>query len=313
MSLATTQLKRIGASLTTLALTAALAWGQEHGAEAGGEHAAGGAHAAGGEHAIVNPLAEHQPWYYSLVGLGVAAAILIVFATRSRNLSVRNPSRGQLLAEQAVASMQHFCRGAIGAGGEKFTAFVGTLFAFVLCSNLCGVLPFYLKKGHEEGAPAISFTPAPSANLSMTLALGAIVFVLFNVVGIKANGIKNYLAHFAGPLPALAPLLFPIEIIGVIVRPISLGMRLFGNIFGEETVIAVLVTMSAATFIVPLHAPMLAFGVFGAVVQAGVFSILACSYIALAIGEHDHDHGHGHDEHGHGHESPAHQDAAHAH
>lgn len=308
MSLATTQLKRMGASLTVLALTTAFAWAQEHGAEAGGEHAAGG-HAAG--HEVPNPLAEHQPWYYSLVGLGVAAAIVAVFAARSRNLSLRNPSRGQLLAEQAVASMQHFCRGAIGAGGEKFTAFVGTLFAFVLCSNLCGVLPFYLKKGHEEGAPAISFTPAPSANLSMTLALGFIVFVIFNVVGIKANGAKSYFGHLMGPIPALAPLLFPIELIGLFVRPISLGMRLFGNIFGEETVIAVLVTMSAATFIIPLHAPMLAFGVFGAVVQAGVFAILACSYIALAIGEHDHDHGHGHDEHGHG--DHAHQEAAHAH
>jgi F-type H+-transporting ATPase subunit a len=308
MSLAK-QLTRLGASLTTLALTTAFAWAQEHGSEAGGEHAAAGEH--GAAHEAVNPLAEHPAYYYSLVGLGVGLAIVLFFGSRAKNLSSRNPSRGQLLAEQAVASMQHFCRGAIGPGGEKFTAFVGTIFAFVLCSNLCGVLPFYLKAGHEPGAPAISFTPAPSANLSLTLALGFIVFVLFNVVGIKANGIKNYLAHFAGPIPALAPLLFPIELIGVLVRPISLGMRLFGNIFGEETVIAVLVTMSAATFVIPLHAPMLAFGVFGAVVQAGVFAILTCSYIALAIG--DHGEGHGHDEHGHGHESHAHQDAAHAH
>jgi F-type H+-transporting ATPase subunit a len=303
MSLAT-QLKRIGASLTTLALTTAFAWAQEHAGEAGGE--------AGGHHEVENPLAEHPAWYYSLVGLGVGLAIILVFASRAKNLSARNPSRGQLLAEQAVASMQHFCKGAIGPGGEKFTAFVGTIFAFVLCSNLCGVLPFYLKAGHEAGGPAVSFTPAPSSNLSLTLALGFIVFVLFNVVGIKANGPKAYFGHLMGPIPALAPLLFPIELIGLLVRPISLGMRLFGNIFGEETVIAVLVTMSAATFVIPLHAPMLAFGVFGAIVQAGVFAILTCSYIALAIGDHG-DHGHGHDEHGHGHESHAHQDAAHAH
>jgi F-type H+-transporting ATPase subunit a len=305
MSLAT-QLKRIGASLTTLALTTAFAWAQVHGNEAGGAHAAGGAHGA------PNPLAEHPAYYYSLVGLGVGLAIVLFFGSRVRNLSSRNPGRGQLLAEQAVASMQHFCRGAIGPGGEKFTAFVGTIFSFVLCANLCGVLPFYLQKSHVEGGPAGSFTPAPSSNLSMTLALGFIVFVLFNVVGIKANGIKNYLAHFAGPIPALAPLLFPIELIGVLVRPISLGMRLFGNIFGEETVIAVLVTMSAATFVIPLHAPMLAFGVFGAIVQAGVFAILTCSYIALAIGDHG-DHGHGHDEHGHGQDAHGHQEAAHAH
>ncbi len=302
MSLAK-QLKRIGASLTTLALMTAFAWAQEHGAEAGGHE--------GGGHAAVNPLAEHPAYYYSLVGLVIGLAIVFFFASRIKTLSSRNPSRGQLLAEQAVASMQHFCRGSIGPGGEKFTAFVGTLFAFVLCSNLCGVLPFYLQASHETGGPAVSFTPAPSSNLSITLALGFIVFVVFNVVGIKANGPKNYFAHFMGPIPALAPLLFPIEIIGVLVRPISLGMRLFGNIFGEETVIAVLVTMSAATFVIPLHAPMLAFGVFGAVVQAGVFAILTCSYIALAIG--DHGDGHDHDEHGHGHDAHGHQDAAHAH
>jgi F-type H+-transporting ATPase subunit a len=308
MSLAI-QLKRIGASLITLALTTALAWAQEHGGEVGGEHGAAGAH--GAAHEAVNPLAEHPASYYSFMAMGVGLAIVFFFGMRAKNLSARNPSRGQLLAEQAVASMQHFCRGAIGPGGEKFTAFVGTIFAFVLCSNLCGVLPFYLQKSHEPGGPAGSFTPAPSSNLSLTLALGFIVFVIFNVVGIKANGIKNYLAHFAGPIPFLAPLLFPIEIIGVLVRPISLGMRLFGNIFGEETVIAVLVTMSAATFVIPLHAPMLAFGVFGAIVQAGVFAILTCSYIALAIG--DHGDSHGHDEHGHGHDVHGHQDAAHAH
>lgn len=286
---------RIGAALLTLVLSAAMAWAQE-----GEGH--GGGHSGGG-HEAKSPLAEHNAIYYSLVAVLVGIGIILFCASRISKLSTREPSRGQLLIEQAVASMEHFCRGAIGQGGEKFTAFVGTIFAFVLFSNLCGVLPFYWNQ-HEAGAMPASMTPAPSANLSMTLALGFIVFLVFNIVGIKANGIGKYLAHFMGPIPALAILMFPIEIIGVLVRPVSLAMRLFGNVFGEETVIAVLVGMSAATFVIPLHAPMLAFGVFGSVVQAGVFAILTCSYIALAIGDHGHD-DHGHSEHEHDHAATA--------
>ena len=284
----------------------ALAFAQEHGGaavEGAAEH--GGGH--GAEHAT-SPLSAHPAEYFSLVAFLVAAGLLWFIGSRAKNLSTRKPHRGQLLLEQGVASMRHFCRAAIGPGGEGFAPFVGTIFAFILLSNLCGVLPFYLKPPHEPGGEPHSFTPAPTANLSITLALGLIVFLVFNYQGIKANGLGKYLAHFAGPIPALAPLMFPIEIVGVLVRPISLGMRLFGNVFGEETVIAVLVGMSAGTLLIPLHAPMLAFGVFGSVVQAGVFAILTCSYIALAIGDHGHDHedGHGHDAHGeHG--------AAHAH
>jgi F-type H+-transporting ATPase subunit a len=109
-------------------------------------------------------------------------------------------------------------------------------------------------------------------------------------------------------------LIFPIELIGLLVRPLSLSMRLFGNIFGEETVTAVLIalSMTVATAIgvpwlpIPLQLPMLMFGVFGSIVQAGVFTILTCSYIALSIGDHSDEHGHGH-EHGeaaHGHGGP---------
>ena len=276
--------RRLAASAAALLLPALAALAQEPHAEGGGEPGGG-------------PLSEHTALYYSGVGFLVAIGILLFIAYQVRAISVRTPSRGQLLMEQGVASMRHFCRGAIGPGGEKYAPFIGTIFAFVLFANLCGVLPFYVSGSHEAGGMPKSLTPAPTANLSMTLALGFIVFAVFNYIGIKANGIGKYLAHFAGPIPALAPLMFPIEIVGVLVRPISLAMRLFGNVFGEETVIAVLVGMSATAFLIPLHAPMLAFGVFGSVVQAGVFAILTCSYIALAVGDHG-DETHGEEPHG---------------
>lgn len=289
-------------------------------AQAGGEHAApehgaaveGEGHAAAGAaHAAhVEPLGEHYAPWYSGVGFAVALFILVFCKVKMGTLTRRSPSRGQLLIEQAVASITHFTKSAIGPGGEAFAPFIGTVFAFVLCSNLCGVIPMYWwSSKHNPSGPAWSFTPAPTANISMTFALGFIVFILFNMQGIKANGLGGHLKHFAGPMPALAPLIFPIELIGALVRPVSLAMRLFGNVFGEETVIAVLITMAATLTmgVIPFQTPMLAFGVFGSIVQAGVFAILSCSYIALSIGDHghdhDHDHGHGHEEHG----------AAHAH
>jgi F-type H+-transporting ATPase subunit a len=297
-----TTIKTIGWRLLGLwlvALPALAAFAQEHGTEGGEGH--------GAEHVATSPLKAHPAEYYSIIGFLVGLGIILFIGAKAKTISARRPVRGQLLMEQGVASMRHFCRSAIGEGGEKYAPLIGTIFAFVLCANLCGVLPFYIKPPHEPGGEPHSFTPAPTANLSMTLALGFIVFIVFNVVGIKANGIKNYLAHFAGPIPALAILMFPIEIVGVLVRPISLAMRLFGNVFGEETVIAVLIGMAAGTFIIPLQAPMLAFGVFGSVVQAGVFAILSCSYIALAIGDH------GHDDHSHDHIAHGEPGAAHAH
>ncbi len=257
-----------------------------------------GTHAAvehgSGEEKPENPLAEHSPWYYSSVGLFVAL-FLIAFALicRRGGLHTRLRSKGQTLLEQGVESMNFFCRSAIGPGGEKFTPLIGTIFIFVLVSNLMGVLPTVVGKTHEG---LLHLIPAPTSNLSMTIALALVVFIVVQAVGIKENGIGGHLKHFAGPIPALSPLMFPLEIIGAFAKPLSLSIRLFGNVFGEETVIAVLVGLAVTSLPkilpIPFQFPMLAFGVFGSLVQAGVFTILACAYISLSLGDHD-DHGHG--------------------
>ena len=265
-----------------------------HGGET--QQHAGAGHSGGGEHGAPNPLAEHSPWYYSGVGLLVAAIILVfVAACRAGGLSTRLRSKGQALLEQGVESMNWFCRNAIGPGGEKFTPLVASVFTFVLVSNLMGVLPTVFGRGHEEGS-VLHLIPAPTSNLSMTAALALVVFIVVQVVGIRENGVGGYLKHFAGPIPFLAPLMFPLEIIGAFAKPLSLSIRLFGNVFGEETVIAVLVGLAAATLPailpIPFQFPMLMFGVFGSLVQAGVFTILTCAYIGLSIGDHEH-HGHG--------------------
>jgi F-type H+-transporting ATPase subunit a len=171
------------------------------------------------------------------------------------------------------------------------------VFTFVLVSNLMGVLPTVIGKSHSG---LLHLIPAPTSNLSMTLALALVVFIVVQMVGIRENGLGGYLKHFAGPIPALSPLMFPLEIIGALAKPLSLSIRLFGNVFGEETVIAVLVGLAVASlpafFPIPFQFPMLAFGVFGSLVQAGVFTILTCAYISLSIGDHE-SHGHGSEEH----------------
>ena len=245
----------------------------------------------GGHEEPHNPLAEYQPLYYS----GIAGFVFLIIAGiaffTTRGLNRRTPSRKQAFIEQCVASITHFSRAAIGDGGERFAPLIGTVFAFVLI----GVLPFvFANPSHEPGVLA-SATPAPTSNLSMTLAVSLIVFLVVQYVGIKENGIGGYLKHFAGPVWWLSWLIFPIEFVGALVKPISLSIRLFGNVFGEETVIAVLVALGVSTlpkFLpIPFQFPMLVFGVFGSIVQAGVYTILTCAYIVLSIGEHD-DHGH---------------------
>ncbi|MES2463772.1 MAG: F0F1 ATP synthase subunit A [Armatimonadota bacterium] len=276
---------------------------QESGSPIGGHEAVPGGEThesvghGGGHEGPSNPLAEYPSLYYSLIAGIVFLVIAGIAVITTRSLNRRNPSRRQAFIEQCVASITHFSRAAIGDGGERFAPLIGTVFAFVLLSNLMGVLPFVFNSPHGEGLA--SLTPAPTSNLSMTIAVSLIVFFVVQYVGIKENGFGNYLKHFAGPVWWLSWLIFPIEFVGALVKPVSLSIRLFGNVFGEETVIAVLVALAASTlpaFLpIPFQFPMLVFGVFGSIVQAGVYTILTCAYIALAIGEHD----------SHGHHSPS--------
>lgn len=261
--------------------------GHSHTTE-GDTHASAAHGADGGGHGS-NPLAHHPSAYFTgVAGLVVLIILAVALVGRSRGLHRRNPSKRQSLLEQSVESMQVFCERAIGPGGAKWTPLVATVFGFVLVSNLMGVLPtVWAKSGDQQVA---HFLPAPTSNLSMTIALALVVFIVVQYAGIKANGFGGWLKHFAGPIPALAPLMFPLEIIGALAKPLSLSIRLFGNVFGEETVIAVLVSLAAFTlplFLpIPFQFPMLMFGVFGSLVQAGVFTILTCAYLSLSIGEH---------------------------
>jgi len=166
----------------------------------------------------------------------------------------------------------------IGRQGRQFLPFIGTTGLFILTSNLLGNIP--------------GFQP-PTANLNTNVALAVTVFVYYNYCGIRKHGPLNYLKHFCGPVWWLAPLMFPIEFIGHLARPVSLSIRLFGNMFGEESVITIL--LSLVWLVMPYFiwlGIMLPLSLFTAVVQTFIFIMLSMVYIAGAVEE-----GHGEEHH----------------
>jgi len=278
--------------------------GEEHGGPAPAQEAGGEAGHAVGTHAAQGHV-EHEhklgdipsPWLL-ISNAFLVAVLLVAFAGAARRKLAAVPRKvwsAQNFGEFLVESMVNFTRGIIGPGGEKYVPLVGTLFFFILCGNLWGLIPGF---------------HAPTSNLSTTLALGLIVFLYVQFVGIRSNGLVGYLKHFWGPFTTprnpmflIGFLLFPIEIISELVKPFTLAMRLFGNIFGEDTVIVVLamlaVTMLPAP-IIPLQFPILLLGLLTSFVQALVFTLLTCIYLSLQS-HHDSEHeGHGHTP-GHGH------------
>jgi F-type H+-transporting ATPase subunit a len=151
---------------------------------------------------------------------------------------------------------------------RRFLPLIGTLFLFILFSNLLALIPGFLP---------------PTDTLKTNLGLSLLVFLLTHVYGVRAHGIK-YFKHFLGPWLPLAPLMLPIELISHIARPVSLAMRLLGNIAADHAV--VLAFFAIIPFLVPV--PFLVMGVFVSVVQAVVFSLLTTVYIGTAVAHEEH-------------------------
>ncbi len=193
-----------------------------------------------------------------LIGLGVMATRRIAMV----------PAGGQNVWEMILGGLEEFMVEITGEEGRAFFPYIATVFIFIALCNLIGLLPGFL---------------SPTANINTTLALALCTFVYTHYLGIKYHGAK-YIKHFLGPIPALAPLFFPIEIIGHFARVLSLTLRLFGNIMGEDLVMAILLFL-AGMFLAPL--PMMFLGVFTSLVQAFVFTLLSMMYFAGAM-EHAH-------------------------
>lgn len=235
--------------------------------------------------------ADVPPPVFSVLS-GIAALALLIFAfAATRNLQKR-PGRLQNLAEIIYEFFDNLAVSVVGEHGRKYVPLAGTIFLFILFSNLMGLIP-----------PGI----APTASLNTTIALALIVIVYVQYEGIRARGIGGYLKHFArwGEVPMLlSPLLFIIEVVSELAKPVSLSIRLYANMFGKEQVTMALITALAkpifdATIYLPLpiQFPVMLLGLLVAFVQAFVFSILTLIYLALATEHHEEPHG----EHAHAH------------
>lgn len=155
----------------------------------------------------------------------------------------------------------------IGEHGRKYVPMFASIFIFVFINNLVGIIP--------------GMTPA-TENFNTTLAMGSFIFLVYNFLGLKENGV-GYLKHFLGPMLLLAPLMVIIEIISHIVRPLSLGLRLKNVMMGDHTVVGIFTDL--VPLILPI--PFYLLGMFVCFVQAFVFTLLSMVYIALATA-HDH-------------------------
>lgn len=168
------------------------------------------------------------------------------------------------------------CRAVLGEkDAPKYFAFVATIFILIFLSNAIGLIPGFLP---------------PTESINTTLALGVFSFLYFNIKGCKELGTLNYLKHFAGPLWYMAVLIFPIEIISTCIRPISLALRLYGNMYGDHMVLGTFSNLA------PVGVPVvfMLLGLLVSFIQAYVFIMLSMVYVSLATAHHDHGEHHAH-------------------
>lgn len=218
---------------------------------------------------------------FQLVGLGsfaehnihiiytwVVMILLIVLGTLAAKGISLIPTKGQNVFEILISGLEEFMVDVSGEEGRWFFPIIATVFIYILTCNLIGLVP--------------GFFP-PTADLNTTASCAITVFVFTHYIGIKYHGIK-YFNHFTGPVWWMIPIIMPIEIIGHLARVLSLSFRLFGNMMGHELVLAILFALAGA-FFAPL--PIMALGIFVAMVQAFVFFLLSIMYFTGAM-EHAH-------------------------
>ena len=188
-------------------------------------------------------------------------------------------SKIQLVPTGAQNVMETYLQGVVSMGSDSmgaknariFMPLIATLGFIIFIANMMGIIP-----GFES----------ITGNINFTLALAIIVFVYYNYIGFKENGAGKYLGHMMGPVPALAPLMFPIEVISHISRIVSLSFRLFGSVKGDDMFLMVLLMLVPWIAPLPGFFFLFAFGV----LQAFIFMVLTYVYISgsVMMAEEDH-------------------------
>ncbi|WP_127715457.1 F0F1 ATP synthase subunit A [Halobacteriovorax sp. HLS] len=225
----------------------------------------------------------HYPWHvvtFVLIGILLTAA---GFLYRMKISAVTNPvipDKGitfRNIVEAYGKFIYSQCNAVLGTkDAPVYFKFVATIFILIFASNIIGLIPGFLP---------------PTEHLSTTLALGCFSFIYFNAKGCKELGTINYLKHFAGPLWYMAVLIFPIEILSTCIRPVSLALRLNGNMMGDHKVLTTFLNLEVMGFKIAWLGGAIPFYLLGLLVcfiQAYVFTMLSMVYISLATAHHDH-------------------------
>lgn len=203
------------------------------------------------------------PWYTVMFFIACILSVVIIWILKGK-LSESEPGHGQQTLEVSVLAVRNMIEDIIGPHGLKYFPVVMTFGVLILVSNLMGLFPLFM---------------SPTSATSVTFALGLSSFLYYNYIGISENGLFRHLKHFAGPIWWIAPLIFPIELISNLIRPFSLGIRLFGNLFADEKVLETLsglappYTWFAPILLMPLSA-------FVALIQTFVFILLSQLYLS---------------------------------
>jgi F-type H+-transporting ATPase subunit a len=231
------------------------------------------------------------PWYTVMFVIAVLLTFVVIIVLKPRRLSVEEPTYGQMTLEAGVLAIRNLLVDNVGPHGVKYLPMIATFGVLILISNLMGLVPGLM---------------APTSATSVTFALGLTSFVYYNSVGIRENGLLGHLKHFAGPIPWLALLLFPIELISNCVRPMSLGIRLFGNLFGDEQILSTIgglatkifgaihaatgIPIPAAPWLLPVL--IMPLSLFVAFMQTFIFVILSIIYVSeVSHAPHEEHHG----------------------
>lgn len=204
------------------------------------------------------------PWYTVMFVIAAILSVTLIWILKGK-LSDDDPGSGQQTLEAGVLAVRAMLVDIVGPHGVKYFPVVATFGVLILVSNLMGFFPLFM---------------APTAATSVTFALGLTSFLYYNYIGIKENGIFGHLKHWAGPIWWIAPLIFLIELVGNFVRPLSLGLRLFGNMFADEAVAANMANLfpGITNWLVPVL--LMPLGLFVAFIQTFVFVLLSMVYLS---------------------------------
>lgn len=223
-------------------------------------------------------------WEGMIFAFGIAGLLILLARAAYRNPTMV-PGRLQNVVEMTVEGLSNFIVGILGSDGKRYVPFLGTLFIYILAMNLSGVMPL---------------GKSPTASPNTTVALALCVFLYVQYIGITRNGILGYLKHLAGsPRSAVewafVPIMLPIHILGEIAKPVSLSLRLFGNVTGEDVLLFAFCSLGVAALSfanspigIPFQVPFILLAFLTSFIQALVFTLLSTIYILLML---PHDHG----------------------